>query len=336
MSEKPLVSIVCPVYNEEACVALFFQRLEAALLGLRADFEFELIFTNNNSTDRTLAEIEKIRTTASWVHVITLSRNFGYQASITCGLRNAAGEAVVFIDVDCEDPPEMIPQFLREWRAGNDVVYGRRAERPENQAIVFARKLFYRLTRVIADNDFNLDMAEFSLISRRVRDVCLRNRSSYPFVRNEIAYAGFRQLGIRYARGPRVAGTTHYNLFRMTRFAIAGILSSSTFPLRFTAYCGLPLAAINLIAMIVHLAAGPYDLQPLLLVNFTLVLIALSGLSLFMARIYKDVIQRPLYIVDADRSLLGRRITADDGTDLAVADQATISSTPPVKAAAGG
>lgn len=310
---KPLISIICPVYNEEACLPLFFRRLEAALLPLWADFDFELIFTNNNSTDRTLEEIEKVRANAPWVHFITLSRNFGYQASIMCGLRNAAGEAVIFIDADCEDPPEMIPRFLQEWRSGNDVVYGLRSERPENPALVLMRKFFYRLTRVIADNNFNLDMAEFSLISRRVREVCLRNRSSYPFVRNEIAYAGFRQLGIRYAREPRVAGVTHYNLFRMTRFAIAGILSSSTFPLRFTVYCSVPVAVINVIAVIIRLVAGPYDLQALLLINFTLVLIGVSGLSLFTARIYKDIIERPLYIVDSGRSSLNRGIHADNG-----------------------
>lgn len=309
---KPLISIVCPVFNEQVCVPLFFERLQATLLPLRAQFDFELTFTNNCSSDGTLAQIEKIREEASWVQVITLSRNFGYQASIMCGLRNAAGDAVIFIDVDCEDPPEMIPQFIHHWRGGNDVVYGRRAERPEHYAIVAARKLFYRVTRLIADNDFNLDMAEFSLISRRVREVCLRNRSSYPFVRNEIAYAGFRQHGIRYAREARVAGTTHYNLLRMVRFAIAGILSSSTFPLRFTAYVGLPLAALDLFATIVRFVAGPFDLLPLLLVNFMLLLIAVSGLSLFMARIYKDIIRRPLYIIDADLTLTNRATVGDD------------------------
>jgi glycosyltransferase involved in cell wall biosynthesis len=311
-SDKPLISIVCPVYNEEVCVPLFFARLQSALRDVRSDFEFELLFTNNCSTDRTLEEIQKIRAGAPWVQVITLSRNFGYQASIMCGLRNAAGEVVIFIDVDCEDPPEMIPQFIQHWRAGNDVVYGRRAERPESFVIVGARKLFYRITRAIADSDFNLDMAEFSLISRRVRDVCLRNRSSYPFVRNEIAYAGFQQFGIRYAREARVAGATHYNLFRMTRFAIAGILSSSTFPLRFTAYFGLPIAFVDLVVLIVRLTIGPFDLQPLVLANFILVLIAVSGLSLFMARIYKDVIRRPLYIVNSDRSLVNRETVADN------------------------
>jgi len=308
---KPLVSIVCPVFNEEDCVPLFFQRLQATLPPLWRYFEFELIFTNNASTDRTLEKILAIRAANPWVHVVTLSRNFGYQASIMCGLRNAAGEAIIFIDADCEDPPELIPQFLDGWRAGNEVVYGRRTERSEPRAMIFARKFFYRFTRTIADSDFNLDMAEFALISRRVQAVCLHNRSSFPFVRTEIAYAGFRQFGISYTRAPRIAGSTHYNLFRMTRFAIAGILSTSTFPLRFTAYLGLPLVLINVLMMVLDMLAGPFRLQPLFLFDMVALLVAAVGMSLFIARIYKDVIQRPLYIVDRANSALGRPAVED-------------------------
>lgn len=311
---KSLVTIICPVYNEEECVPLFFARLKSSLAPLRSDYEFELIFTNNCSTDRTFEEIQKIRATEPWVNVITLSRNFGYQASIMCGLRNAAGEATIFIDVDCEDPPEMIAQFLEHWRKGYDVVYGERSARIENQVIVALRKIFYRLTRSIADNDFILDMADFSLISRRVRAVCLRNHSSYPFIRSEIGYAGFKRLGIQYTRARRIAGQTHYNLYRMTSFALAGILSTSTFPLRFTAQFGVPLVALNFLVMLVSLIAGPFNLQPLLLLDVTILLLAVVGLSLYTARIYKDIVQRPLYIVDMTRTALGRDLIDDRDT----------------------
>src|ERR1700688_132195 len=121
MSEtKLMVTIICPVFNEQECVPLFFARLKSSLSELREAYDLELIFTNNCSTDRTLEEIQKIRAVEPWVHVITLSRNFGYQASIMCGLRNAAGQGTIFIDVDCEDPPEMIPQFIKHWRSGFD------------------------------------------------------------------------------------------------------------------------------------------------------------------------------------------------------------------------
>lgn len=310
---NPLVTIICPVYNEEECVPLFFERLKSSLAPLRSGYNFELIFTNNCSTDRTFEEIQKIRATEPWVRVITLSRNFGYQASIMCGLRNAVGEATIFIDVDCEDPPEMIAQFLEHWRAGYDVVYGQRSARIENQIIVALRKIFYRLTRSIADNDFVLDMADFSLISHRVRTVCLRNRSSYPFIRSEIGYAGFKRLGIQYTRARRIAGQTHYNLYRMTAFALAGILSTSTFPLRFTAQVGVPLAALNFLAMLASTIAGPFNLQPLLLIDLTVLLLAVVGLSLYTARLYKDLVKRPLYIIDAACTSLGRDLIDDQG-----------------------
>ncbi len=313
---KKLVTVICPVFNEQQCVPLFFARLKSSLAGEWAEYDFELIFMNNCSTDRTLEEIEKIRATESWVHVITLSRNFGYQASIMCGLRNAAGVATIFIDVDCEDPPEMISQFLRHWSEGYDVVYGDRSNRIENQVIMSLRKVFYRLTRAIADNDFVLDMADFSLISQRVRAVCLRNQSSYPFIRSEIGYAGFRRYGIRYTRARRIAGHTHYNLFRMTSFALAGILSTSTFPLRLTAYIAVPVGVIDVLTALVALVAGPFNLQPLLLLNAAAMCVVAVGLSLFTARIYKDIVKRPLYVIDFESTHIDRKLVDDLGNTI--------------------
>jgi dolichol-phosphate mannosyltransferase len=303
---KPLVSIICPVYNEEASVPIFFDRLSSALDPLRGTFDFELIFMNNASSDGSLACITEIRKLHDWVHVITLSRNFGYQASLTCGLSNAVGDASVFIDVDCEDPPEMIPQFLDYWQRGYDVVYGQRDRRPESAAMVAGRKFFYRITRLIADNDFILDMAEFSLISRRVRDVCLYNRSTFPFIRNEIAYAGFRRHGISFERQQRVAGTTNYNFVRMTRFAIVGILSASTFPLRFSAYAATVLVPLNLIMAAVSLFVPDVRWQALILCNWASVLLSAGSISLYVARTYKDGINRPLYVIDRQLTAMPR------------------------------
>lgn len=310
---KQLVSIICPVHNDAVCVPLFYERLSAALSGLWASYDFELIFMNNCSTDATLVELLKIRAANPWVQVISLSRNFGYEPSLICGIRNSVGDAVIFIDVDCEDPPEMIPQFLAEWQNGYEVVYGQRTNRPENAMIVSVRKWFYRFTRLIADYDFVLDMAEFSLISARVRDVCLHNNSTAPFIRNEIGYAGFRRLGIPYRRQKRVAGETHYNFLRLIQFALTGILTSSTFPLRFTVYLGIPLCLVNLIALFATLVGGPLNLQPLLLANLTLLVVAAGAISLFIARLYKDVVRRPLFIVDPDQTTANRPVVDDTG-----------------------
>ena len=313
MSEgKRLISIICPVHNEQECIPVFFERLRRAVAPLRDRYDFELIFTNNASTDATLDRILELREREPWVQVLTLSRNFGYQASLMSGLRNAAGDAIVIIDVDCEDPPEMIPRFVEEWEKGADLAYGERVDRPEPETLKAARRLFYRLTRLMADDDFILDMAEFSLFTRALRDSVLRNRSTFPFIRNEIAYAGHRRRAIPYTREARARGRTHYNLVRMSKFAIAGALSSSTFPLRLIAYVGLPLAAIDAIAAATSIAIGPgLDLAPLILLNVSVLLLAAATMAVYLARVHKDTVARPLYVVDRRDTHLNRHPVGD-------------------------
>jgi polyisoprenyl-phosphate glycosyltransferase len=312
-NETPLVSIICPVFNEEDCIPLFFSRLEEVVRPLGDRYRFELIFTNNGSTDRSVARILEIREKHPWVQLITLSRNFGYHASLMSGLVNAMGDVLVIIDVDCEDPPELIPVFLKGWEEGNDLVYGERTNRPEAWWLKATRKLFYRLTRSIADSDFILDMAEFSLFTRRVRDVLCSNRSTFPFLRNELAYAGFARKAIPFTRLQRVHGRTHYRLLRMARFAITGILSSSTFPLRAAAYFGIPIGAIDLgIATSRLVSPYPTDLAPFFLLNLSFIVVALGFASIYIARIYKDEVGRPRFIVDQSRTFLNGRIAHDD------------------------
>jgi dolichol-phosphate mannosyltransferase len=311
--EIPLVSVICPVFNEVDCIPIFFSRLKHVVQPLEARYRFELIFTNNGSSDDSLARILEIREKHPWVQLITLSRNFGYHASLMSGLVNASGDLMVIIDVDCEDPPELIPVFLKGWEEGNDLVYGERIKRPEAWWLRGARKLFYRLTRSIADSDFILDMAEFSLFTRRVRDVLCSNRSTFPFLRNELAYAGFARKAIPFTRLQRVHGQTHYRLLGMTRFAITGILSSSTFPLRAAAYFGIPIGAIDLgVATSRLVSPYPTDLAPLFLLNLSFVVVALGFASIYIARIYKDEVGRPRFIVDQSRTFLNGRVAHDD------------------------
>jgi polyisoprenyl-phosphate glycosyltransferase len=314
-NETPLVSIICPVFNEEDCIPPFFSRLKDVVQPLEGRYRFELIFTNNGSTDSSVARILELRKKHPWVQLITLSRNFGYHASLMSGLVNARGDLLVIIDVDCEDPPELIPSFLEGWEEGNDLVYGERINRPEAWWLKGTRKLFYRLTRSIADSDFILDMAEFSLFTRRVRDVLCSNRSTFPFLRNELAYAGFARKAIPFARLQRVHGKTHYRLLSMTQFAITGILSSSTFPLRAAAYFGLPIGAMDVgIALSRLVTPYPTDLAPLLLLNLAFIAVALGFTSIYIARIYKDEVGRPRFIVDQSRTFLNGRIAQEDVT----------------------
>ena len=301
MNATPLISIVCPVFNEQACVPLFYDRLQEALQPLRGRYEMELIFTNNASTDNTLAEILKLRSGDPRIQVLTLSRNFGYQASVSTGLRHARGAAMVVIDVDCEDPPELIPAFVEGWEKGYDVVYGKRDRRPEFFALHLTRKAFYRVTRMIADSDFVLDMAEFSLITASVRDAILSQRSTLPFLRSEIAYVGFRRKGISYGRGPRAAGKTNYNMTHITAFAITGILSSSTFPLRLSFYAFPFLAVLNIALL------GWGKFHALVTLDFLYIGFFFAVICIYLARIYKDVVGRPLSVVDWGRSAFGER-----------------------------
>lgn len=306
-ASRPSVSVICPVFNEEQCVPLFFERLRKVVEPLAGDYDFHLIFTNNASTDGTLAAIKKIQSQHDWISVITLSRNFGYQGSLMCGLRHTDADATIIIDVDCEDPPEMIPAFLEKWREGYRVVYGERTNRPEHVAIKTARHLFYRFTRSVADNDFILDMAEFSLFDRVVRDVIVRVETTFPFIRNEIAYAGYSRFKIPYTREPRISGETHYNLLRMAQFAVAGILTASTFPLRLTFYVGGVLALVDVLAAVAAVFGASPDWAPLYLLNAAFLVAAAMAVAVYTARIYKDGIKRPIFIVDAANTDLRKR-----------------------------
>lgn len=300
MNQRKRVSIICPVFNEEESVPLFYERLQKAIVPLQAEIDFELIFTNNRSTDKTLEVILALREQDPAIQVITLSRNFGYQSSVTSGLRYATGDAIVVIDVDCEDPPELIPQFIEEWRKGYDIVYGLRWKRSELHVVHLMRKAFYRINKAVADSDIILDMAEFALVGAHVRDQMLANNSTYPFLRAEAAFVGFQRKGIPYQRQPRLRGKTHYNFMGMARFAIAGILSSSTFPLRLVAYICWPLLLWDLIVLIaIGVMASPTRLFLFsVMLNIAFLVLSITIVALYLARTYKNAVARPLYIVD--------------------------------------
>jgi dolichol-phosphate mannosyltransferase len=293
------VSIVSPVYNEELTVRPFYERLTSAIGPLSDRYEFEIIFTNNRSTDRTAERVLEIRAADPRVQLLTLSRNFGYQQSMLAGIRQASGDAVCLIDADGEDPPEMLADFIRHWEEGCDLVYGIRDRRAEPAPVTWMRKIFYRVNRMIADSDILVDVAEFSLFSADVRDAVASGVSTFPFLRAEIAHYGFKRLGIRYNRQPRLGGRSHFNFYGMARFAIAGILSSTTVPLRIALYLLPPLFALNAIGFWLE-ASGRWSWGFELLVTMDLLHLctALSIVALYTARNYRNVIARPLAVVD--------------------------------------
>jgi polyisoprenyl-phosphate glycosyltransferase len=303
--EKKLVSLVCPVYNEQDNIQMFYERIRKVMDALVDLCDFEIIFTNNRSTDNTYKIIRDLHKLDERVKLLTFSRNFGYQASVLAGLTYASGDASVVIDVDCEDPPELIYQFVEKWEEGYDVVYGIRKKRQESAIVQGMRNLFYWLLHKLGDYEVVMNMAEFSLISQNVRREILNNKSTFPFLRTEIGYSGFNRIGIDYVRQSRLHGKTHYNFLGMSAFAIGGILSSSTFLLRMSAFIGMVLLPANMILLFLDLMAI-YNKAFNILVTADLMYLVffMAVLSIYNARIYKDGVQRPIYIVDWKYSLM--------------------------------
>lgn len=292
----PRLTIVCPVYNEETVVPLFFARAMPVIEKLSAKYRVELLFLNNASSDGTYGEIEKLRAQHDFVFVITLSANVGYQKSLECGLRNAQGSIIAFIDVDCEDPPEMLLDFVNYYEQGYDIVYGERVDREEAESIKMMRKWFYHIVRSLADEDIILYMAEFSLITSEVRDALVIDQNSFPFIRASISRLGFNRIGLPYKRHSRIGGTTNYNLVGMAIFATAGILSSTTLPLRLPIYT-LPfwLLLTAVLGVVQILTVSSWVLLINVLCACTYFGFTVAFTAAYVARSYKNGLGRPNY-----------------------------------------
>ena len=302
---RQLLTILCPVYEEEETVAGFYREITPVLAELPEAYDYNLVFVDNGSQDKTRECIRKLIEQNPKVFLIALSKNYGYQRSLECGLRSTHGDLFQIIDVDCEDPPAMILQFLEEHEKGHDIVYGLRADREEAWHIIQIRKVFYRLTRLLADENFVLDMAEFSLFTEEIRDAILNENNSFPFLRASIGRAGFSIKGIPYKRHRRIAGTTAYNFWGMTTFAVGGMLSSSTLLLRMPAYVfpfwALILVVLGVLAMTVN---ESWPLISLLTLGFVYCGMTLTTMAIYMARIYKNGLMRPNALINRRKSVL--------------------------------
>jgi len=300
---KPIISILVPVHNEERVVELFFKRIHPVTQQLAEHYEPHLIFLNNASTDRTLDAITALREKHPNIFVLSLARNVGYQRSLEFGLRNCIGDLFVFIDVDCEDPPEMILDFVRKHREGYDVVYGERVDRVEIAFVKFLRKVFYRLMKAISDEEVVLDMAEFSLMTGEVRSAIIQDHSSFPFIRASIGRVGFNRTGIPYCRHPRIAGQTHYNWWGMFTFAVGGLLAASTLLLRALTYA-LPfwVGAMVWLGYMASSGQSTWAYPTMVLLGFLYCGSALSFISIYLARVYKNTMGRPNAFLNAQAS----------------------------------
>jgi dolichol-phosphate mannosyltransferase len=315
-SARPVVSIVVPLYNEAGNVRPLLERLGAVAARLGDEADFEIVLVNDGSTDGTLAAIREEMRRRPHVVLVNLSRNFGHQLAATAGLEIAAGDAMVLMDGDLQDPPELIEAFLRKWRQGYDVVYAvRRTRQGESRFKVFTARVFYRIIKRLTKIAIPLDAGDFRLMSRRVVEALRRSPERHRFLRGMVSWVGFNQVSVEYDRDVRHAGTTKYPIAKMVRFAMDGITSFSDIPLRFASYFGFTVSAIAFIYALIVIAFKLFSLNPpaytpgwastIVAVLFLggVQLMSLGILGEYLGRVYDEVKARPLYLIsDIERS----------------------------------
>lgn len=304
---KDFISIVAPVYNEESVLEALYERVSTVLDG--EGEEWELILVNDGSRDRSAEVIGQLHERDARVKGISFSRNFGFQIAATAGLDFSKGDAVILTDADLQDPPEVYPAMLAQWRAGYDVVYGVRASRQgETWFKLTTAKIFYRLIHRITSINIPLDTGDFRLMDRRVINSLQGMNERNRFLRGMVPWVGFRQIGVEYNREARYAGEAKFtSVKKMLPFALDAITSFSYFPLQLATILGFIIAAISVVgilAVVLIRLLGPHE--PLLGQATTLVvvlflgsvqLISLGIIGEYLGRIYDEVKGRPLYLI---------------------------------------
>jgi polyisoprenyl-phosphate glycosyltransferase len=308
-------SIVVPMYNEEAVIEETYRRLTMVLSTL--DEEYELIFVNDGSKDRTTGIVQQICEQDHRVRMIDFARNFGHQIAISAGMDYAQGDAVIVIDADLQDPPEVILEMIRKWKEGYDVVYGKRLVRKgESVFKKVTAYLFYRLLKRMTSFDIPTDTGDFRLIDRKVCEVMRNLKEKNRYVRGLISWAGFRQASVEYVREERWAGETKYPLRKMIRFASDAIASFSYKPLRLASYLGFTLSLLSFLYIIVIIfqkwftdttVDGWASIIAVNLFFHGMILIMLGIVGEYIGRIYDESKGRPLYIV---RDAIGYRLSS--------------------------
>lgn len=303
---RPVFSVVAPCYNEEDNLTTLYNRIREVMDGIGDPWE--LILINDGSRDNTLIGMIALHQEDERVKIINFARNFGHQTAVTAGMDYASGQAVVLIDADLQDPPELIADMAARWREGYEVVYGVRSERlGESRFKKLTAKLFYRIIYRITDIDIPLDTGDFRLMDRRVVDAVNAMREHNRFVRGLTSWVGFQQTGVTYVRPPREHGETNYPLRKMIRLALDAITGFSYFPLQVAIYVSLVLAFLSVISVPVVVFLRLFDAEAFLEGQATTlsVLLLLSSFQLFfffilgqyVARIYDETRNRPLYVV---------------------------------------
>lgn len=303
------ISLVIPMYYEEDVAYKCYERVSSVLKSIEYKYDYEIIFINDGSKDKTLEILEKIAEEDKKVKIISFSRNFGHQAAVTAGLKDVSGDAIVIIDADLQDPPELIPEMMELWEQGNEVIYGKRKKRKGESAFkLLSAKMFYQTLNALSDVEIPKDTGDFRLVDRKVVDVINSLPEHNKFLRGLFSWVGFRQKAYEYERQERVAGKTKYPLKKMLKLASDGIISFSTKPLKIVGALGITSIIISIIILIYalisyalklnHLSAGWTSIMVTVTFFAGVQLLSLWIMSEYIGRIYDEAKERPQYIID--------------------------------------
>lgn len=307
MKSTKKITLVAPFYNEEAGVASFFERINTAFAPIRELYDLEVVCVNDGSRDRTLEALKLAQLSNTYIRIVDFSRNFGKEAAITAGLDFATGDAVVPIDSDLQHPPEAVLDMIEKWEAGYEVVLARRIDRETDRAIQkITARAFYEVSRHISHIDIPADVGDFRLMDRKVVDAVKSLRENCRFMKGILAWVGFRTTVINYRVEPRKHGNSSFNTWKLWNFALEGITSFSTLPLRMWTYIG---GLVSLLAFLYALvlviktllfgadAPGYASLMVVVLFATGVQLIGIGVLGEYVGRVFLEVKGRPTYIV---------------------------------------
>lgn len=298
-------SVIVPIFNEEQVLPELYRRLTTVMQSISS--QYCLLFINDGSSDNSLEILKELHAKDSHVHIINFSRNFGHQAALSAGYDHATGDFVVAIDADLQDPPEVIPLMVEQWRNGYEVVYGIRTHRMGEGAFkLWTARLFYRVLSRLTNVSIPHDVGDFRLLDKRAVNAFQRIREKNRYIRGLVSWLGFRQTGVPFTREPRFAGETKYPLRRMLKFALDGITTFSTVPLQLSSYLGLFVSCLCLLYLPYAFWLKFFTDRPVLgWTSLVVAVLFLGGVQLitlgvigeYIGRIYEEVKQRPLYIV---------------------------------------
>jgi len=307
MQDKKLVSVIVPVFNEIDVIDACYERL-TMVLELLDGVDFELVFVDDGSTDRSHARLLELQVADKRLKIIRFSRNFGHQVAITAGIDEARGDAVVVIDADLQDPPEIIPDMIEKWQDGYDVVYGVRRQRTgESRMKRATAAIFYRMLRWFTNIEIPVDVGDFRLISSRAAAQLRQLREKDRFVRGLVSWIGFPQTGVPYDREERHAGSTKYPYRKMLQFAVDGITSFSSMPLKLASWLGylaslfafLYLLSVFVQKMMGHTVEGWATIMVAMLFLGGVQLICIGIIGEYIGRIFNETKSRPMYVIES-------------------------------------